>query len=169
MAEQIASADEAFVFPASFAQQRLWFLDQLMPGSAFYNLHAAISISSVLNHAALRRAVGEIVARHETLRTRFLAIDGEPKQVVAPELDTELPVVDLRHLPASQREAEALRLATDEARQPFDLATGPLLRTRLLTLGADRHVLLITLHHIIADGWSMGVFFRELRELYGAF
>jgi amino acid adenylation domain-containing protein len=162
-------SEEAFVFPTSFAQQRLWFLDQLTPGSSFYNLFAATPVRWPLNVSVLERVLNEIVRRHESLRTTFAAVDGQPVQIIAPQLQIPLPVVDLRHLPPEQREAEALRLATEEAHRPFDLTRGPLIRTQLLQLGASDYVFLLTMHHIISDGWSMGVFSRELSALYSAF
>ena len=161
--------DEVFVIPMSFAQQRLWFLDQFQPGSPFYNIPSAIRLTGRLNAEALGRALNEIVARHEALRTTFRAVRGEPMQIIAPRLTLDAPLVDLQPLPQAEREAEALRLAQAEARQPFDLSRGPLLRARLIRLGEADHLALITMHHIISDGWSMGVFVRELGILYDAF
>jgi myxalamid-type nonribosomal peptide synthetase MxaA len=160
--------------PLSFAQQRLWFLQQLEPDSAFYNLSAALRLKGRLDLAALDRAIGEIVRRHEVLRTRFPAPDGEPRQVIAAKLALEIPVIDLSGSPAEGREAAAEALAHEEALRPFDLARGPLLRAKLLHLGpwgeagAD-HILLFTLHHAIADGWSIDVLIREFAALYRAF
>jgi non-ribosomal peptide synthetase component F len=153
----------------SFAQQRLWFLDQLAPGNPFYNVPAALRFSFPLSCAVLERTLNEIVRRHESLRTTFSARDGEPVQIIAPSLAIPLPVTDLRHLPETEREAEAIRLATEAARSPFDLGTGPLLRAGLLRLGEVDYVFLFTLHHIVGDGWSLGVLSRELAEIYGAF
>ncbi len=155
--------------PLSFAQQRLWFLDQLEPGSAFYNNPMAIKLRGKLDVTALQRALNGIVLRHESLRTTFAAVGGKPAQRIAPASTCTLPVADLRDLPESTRAAEALRLATVEARQPFDLAQGPLLRARLLQLGDEDHIALLTLHHIISDGWSMGVLIHEIAALYQAF
>jgi hypothetical protein len=155
--------------PASFAQARLWFLDQWEPGSPAYNIAAAVRLAGPLFAPALARALNEIVRRHEALRTRFAAVDGQPVQVIAPRLEVPLPVVDLGALPESEREPEARRRAREEALRPFDLAHGPLLRASLLRLGDREHVVLLTMHHIVADGWSMGVLVRELRELYEAF
>jgi amino acid adenylation domain-containing protein len=154
--------------PASFAQQRLWFLDQLVPGNPFYNEHAAMRIAFPVNAEALERSVAEIVRRHETLRTTFAAVDGEPVQVIAPTAIVSLPRIDLRHLPPDARPAEAARVAADEARRPFDLQRGPLLRTTLLQLDDGEYAFLLTTHHIISDGWSLGVFGRELETLYPA-
>lgn len=161
---------EVFVFPASFAQQRLWFLDQLQPGSASYNVSRAIRLSGVLNVEALHRALVGIVARHETLRTTFGVVDGNPVQIIAAEAETlRLPIISLSELAEAERQTEALRLATEEAHRPFDLADGPMLRTTLLRLRDEEHVLVVATHHIIFDGWSWGVFFRELAALYEAF
>ena len=161
------NADEPV--PLSFAQQRLWFLDQFQPGSPVYNIPAALRITAPLNAFALEQSLNEIVRRHEALRTTFAAVDGRPVQVIAPALRVPLPVTDLRGLPQTERETEATRLATQEAQHPFDLARGPLVRATLLRLGAGDHVLLLTMHHIVSDGWSMGVFFRELAVLYEAY
>ena len=161
--------DEAYVFPTSFAQERLWFLDQLVPNSAFYNINTSLRLSFAVNREALERSINEIVRRHETLRTTFKVVDGQPVQVVAPALQPGLPVVDLRGLKETERESEAVRLATEESQGPFNLATGPLLRTTLLCLGEEDYVFLLTMHHIIADGWSMVVLFQELSDIYQAF
>ncbi|MDZ7307315.1 MAG: amino acid adenylation domain-containing protein [candidate division KSB1 bacterium] len=154
--------------PLSFAQQRLWFLDQLQPGGAFYNIPTALRINGKLERAALTAALNKIVRRHETLRTTFASRDGRPVQIIAPATVVTIPLVDLTALPAGQSEQEVRRLAADEARQPFDLAAGPLWRCRLLRLGPQEHVLLLTLHHIIADGWSMGVLVQEVAQAYAA-
>jgi amino acid adenylation domain-containing protein len=155
--------------PLSFAQQRLWFLEQLEPGSAAYNMPAALRLSGPLDASALERAVGEIIRRHESLRTTFPCVDASPLQQVAPPGPWRMQVVDLGDVAESEREAEAARLASQEAHRPFDLARGPLLRASLLRLGEEEHLLVLTLHHIVSDGWSLGVFARELRELYTAF
>ena len=131
---------EAFVVPVSFAQQRLWFFDQLEPGTATYNLRAALRLTGTLNVTALEQSFSEIVRRHEALRTTFATVEGQPVQVIAPDLTLSLPVVDLQDLPETQREARAQELATQEAQRPFDLAQGPLLRTTLLKLGQQEHL-----------------------------
>jgi pristinamycin I synthase-3/4 len=157
--------------PLSFSQQRLWFLAELEPDSPFYNLPAAVRLRGELSEAALRRALGEIVRRHEALRTVFRpGGDGAPVQEVraAPD-DFPLPVVDLRTFPPSEARAEALRLAAAEARAPFDLCRGPLLRALLVRVADREHVLVLTLHHIAGDAWSVGLLFAELGALYGAF
>ncbi|MBA3714469.1 MAG: non-ribosomal peptide synthetase, partial [Pyrinomonadaceae bacterium] len=168
-AQKISRRREADSLPLSFAQQRLWFLNQLEPDSPFYNVPAALRLSGPLNVAALEQSINEIIRRHESLRTTFAAVDGTPVQVIAPTLTLTLPIIDLEYLPESRREAETLRLVTEKARLPFDLAHGPLIRATLLRLDEEDHVLLSTIHHIAADGWSTGVFFRELGVLYETF
>nr|WP_279636042.1 non-ribosomal peptide synthase/polyketide synthase [Corallococcus terminator] len=155
--------------PLSFAQQRLWFLDQLQPGSAFYNLPAAVRLSGPLDVEALRRTFDELVRRHESLRTIFQVRDGHPAQVVAPSSKSVLESVDLETLPATEREAEAQRRAQWESQRPFDLSQGPLFRAKLLRLSATEHVLVLVMHHIVSDGWSMGVLVKEVGALYSAF
>mgnify|MGYP000963431175 CR=1 FL=1 len=155
-------------YPLSFAQQRLWFLDQLEPGSPFYNIAAALRLSGPLDVAALQRALAEVARRHEVLRARFITEQGYPVQVIAPELALPLTVTDLQDRPAAEREAEALRLADEEARRPFDLAHGPLVRAGLVRIDATTHLLLLTLHHIVSDGWSVQVLVQELAALYTA-
>ncbi|HEY0406879.1 MAG TPA: amino acid adenylation domain-containing protein, partial [Pyrinomonadaceae bacterium] len=152
--------------PLSFAQQRLWFLDQLVPGNPFYNVDTTTRLDATLDIEALERSLNEIVRRHEALRTTFGMVDGQPAQIVAPALRLSLPVFDLSHLPAAEREREAARLAQHEAQRPFNLSAGPLVRASLLRLAAAEHLLLLTLHHIVTDGWSMGVLFEELWTLY---
>jgi amino acid adenylation domain-containing protein len=158
--------------PLSFAQERLWFIDQLQPGLATYNLPEAVRLTGPLDAAALERAFAEVVARHEPLRTRFPVVGGVPVQEVQ-EVDPpgafSLPVVDLAALPEEVREGERDRLVRAEAGRPFDLARGPLLRAGLVRLGVREHVLALTLHHIVTDGWSMGVLIRELGTAYSAF
>ena len=154
--------------PLSFAQQRLWFIDQLEPGSV-YNFPAAVRLKGQLNVAALKLSLNEIVKRHESLRTTFTTVDGRPVQVIAPLLTVALPILDLRELPETEREAEVQRLATNEAQRPFDLAQGPLVRATVLRLGENEHVGLLTMHHIVTDGWSAGILIREMAILYDAF
>ena len=154
--------------PLSFAQQRLWFLDQLDPASPLYYLRRRIKLHGHLDDRVLQRALEGLVARHESLRTTFPTLGGRPAQEIHPAGRLELPLVDLSPLEPEQREAEAQSLTEDEARRPFDLAQGPLIRARLLRLAEQEHVLLLTVHHIVSDGWSMGVLFRELGELYEA-
>jgi len=153
----------------SFAQQRLWFFDQLEPGLPAYNIPAAVRLKGPLNLAALEQSLNEIVKRHESLRTTFGKVDGRPTQVIAPTLTIKLPVVDLRKLPASEQEAEVRRLVTAEAQRAFDLSQGPLIRCTVLRLGDEEHVGLLTMHHIVSDGWSTGILVREVATLYVAF
>ena len=155
--------------PLSFSQQRMWLLDQLEPDTPTYNISHALRLSGTLEAEALKRSLEEIVSRHEALRTTFAAVDGEPVQVISPAIDTKLPVEDLSGLPQAEREAEAKRLALEEKRRPFDLERGPLFRARLLRLGRGRARAAGEMHHIVSDGWSMGVFWRELGALYEAF
>ncbi|MDP8966095.1 MAG: condensation domain-containing protein, partial [Cyanobacteriota bacterium] len=154
--------------PLSFAQQRLWFLDQLVPDNAFYNTPAALRVVGSLNLAALEQTFNEIVRRHEALRTTFVTVEGQPVQAIASALTIPLPVIDLRELPKAERENEARRLTTQEAQRPFDLSKHPLLRVTLLRLDETEYVLLLILHHIVSDGWSMGVLIREIAALYTA-
>jgi amino acid adenylation domain-containing protein len=155
--------------PLSFAQQRLWFLDRMVPGSPLYNIHQAVPVFMALDIAAFERSLNEIVRRHESLRTTFVEIDEEPRQVIAPSLSVPLPVVDLRFFGEAKREAEAIRIATEEARHVFDLAHGPLVRFRLLRTADSEYIFLLTCHHIVFDGWSSTILFRELSEIYEAF
>ncbi|MBO1348050.1 MAG: amino acid adenylation domain-containing protein [Hormoscilla sp. GUM202] len=155
--------------PLSFAEQRLWFLDRLQEGSVTYNEQEALRLSGSLKVEALQGAVGEIVRRHESLRTNYRGVDGSPVRVIHPELELKMPVVDLQQLPPEERLKEVQGLGDREIREPFDLAKDPLLRVTLLQLAANDYVLLLTMHHIITDGWSTGVFAHELEALYGAY
>ncbi|HSF38303.1 MAG TPA: amino acid adenylation domain-containing protein, partial [Thermoanaerobaculia bacterium] len=168
-APPIRPAAPAVVPPLSFSQQRLWFLDRLQPGTAVYNVPAVFRIGGALSVSALEAALSEIVRRHAALRTTFAVVDGEPVQLVAPPEPRPLPEADLSGLPESPREDESLRLAADEARRPFDLSRGPLLRWTLVRLGEEDFRLLLSMHHIVSDGWSVGVLLREMAALYGAF
>jgi amino acid adenylation domain-containing protein len=160
---------EVFVFPTSFAQQRLWFLDGLAPGNPFYNVSTALRLKGAIDFTALKQTFDEIVRRHETLRTTFLVIDGQPFQAISPSLSILLPLIDLRNFDSQARESQLRQIATAAAQQPFALATGPLLRVKLIQLNDAEYVLLLDLHHIVADGWSIGVLIRELGVLYKAF
>jgi amino acid adenylation domain-containing protein len=155
--------------PLSFAQQRLWFLDRLDPGNLAYTMATSRRLPGPLDVAALRAGLDEIVRRHEILRTSFGLENGEPVQIIAAAAPGILPVVDLEMLPAAERGPAADRLGAEEAERPFDLDRGPLFRTTLLRLGAEEHRLLLTMHHVVADGWSLGVLVRELTTLYTAF
>jgi amino acid adenylation domain-containing protein/non-ribosomal peptide synthase protein (TIGR01720 family) len=162
-------AREAGNLPVSFAQQRLWVLDQLVPGNPSYNIPVAVRLEGSLDAGALHRTMQAVVRRHETLRTTFSTVDGTPVQVIAPELDLAVPVVDLSGLPVPERDTEAQRLLQAEAWRSFDLSAGPLLRVCRLRLGRDENTVMLTMHHIVSDGWSMGVLVRELATLYRAF
>src|SRR6185295_10118026 len=155
-------------FPLSFAQERLWFLDRLQPDRTVYSLPLGLRLEGDLDVPVLAAAFGEIARRHETLRTVFVERGGEPSQVILPAVDWRVPQVDLAGLPAPAREGEAARLAAAEAARPFDLARGPLLRTVLLRLSGREHRLLLNMHHIVSDGWSLGVMTRELAAHYAA-
>jgi amino acid adenylation domain-containing protein len=154
--------------PLSFAQQRLWFLDYL-ERSHSYNISHAVRIKGVLNIKALKRTLNTVLSRHESLRTTFVMKEGQTVQVISPESSLNLIVIDLGDLPQARREAEALSLADREAKRPFDLARGPLFRASLLRLTDQEHILSLGMHHIISDGWSIGVLYRELGVLYEAF
>jgi len=154
--------------PLSFAQERLWFLDQLHPNSAGYNVASGIRLHGSLQLPALEQALNALIARHETLRTSFIEHDGRPVQRITEHLATTLPLVDLAIGPESEREAAARTLATEEARRPFELMRPPLFRARLLRLAADDHVLVWVIHHIVSDGWSASVFARDLFAYYEA-
>lgn len=156
-------------FPLSFSQQRLWFLDQLIPENPQYNMPASIRLKVPINVSVLERSLNEIVKRHSILRTTFATVDDKPVQQVADSFSLNLSVKDLRTLPPDEREEEALRLATEEALCPFNLSTGPLLRAGLLQLDTHEHVFLLIMHHIISDGWSMNIFWQELTAVYTAY
>ena len=155
--------------PASFAQERFWFIDRLGRGSTAYNIFTGLRLSGGVDEPALERALGELIRRHQALRTTFREVNGVPQQVVLPFQGYALPVDDLAELDEDEREAEVKRAARGEAAYPFDMTREPLFRARLLRLGHGEHALLLCLHHIITDGWSLGVLHRELWTLYAAF
>jgi amino acid adenylation domain-containing protein len=159
----IVPADRSGALALSFAQERMWFLQRMQPESAFYNITAVVRLSGALHVAALERALGEVVRRHESLRTVFREADGAPVQVIAPFGGFALPVEDVGDAD------DADRRAADEAARPFDLAAGPLFRPVLLRVDADEHVLLLSIHHIVTDEWGLEVLFRELAAAYAAF
>lgn len=167
--QAIPRRSESGPCPLSFAQRRLWFLDQLEPNSPVYNFPVAIRLTGFLNVAALSSGLNEIVRRHEVLRTAFTVIDGQPMQIVAPALALTLSMVDLVSLPAAEQEAEASRLIAGDIRRPFDLTRDPLVRAILIRLSDTDQVLLLNMHHIVTDEWSLGVLFRELAALYAAY
>ncbi|HKV12008.1 MAG TPA: amino acid adenylation domain-containing protein, partial [Thermoanaerobaculia bacterium] len=154
--------------PLSFAQERLWFLDQLDPGQATYNISTALHLAGPLDVAALAASLAEIVRRHEVLRSTFPLAGGGPVQVVGPP-STAMAVVDFSAVPAGLREAEVRRRVSEEANRPFDIARGPLLRAVLLRAAPEEHVAVVAMHHIVSDGWSISVLNREVASLYGAF
>jgi amino acid adenylation domain-containing protein len=161
--------DPSGSFPLSFAQQRLWFLDQLEPGNAFYNVPAAFLLEGRLDVEALHRSLNEIVRRHEVLRAKILLDSGTPRMAVDSGLHLDLPVIDLRPDPEQERRIRSRELADEEVRRPFDLTQGPLVRAKLLRLAEREHIFVLTMHHIVSDGWSIGIFARELAALYRAF
>jgi amino acid adenylation domain-containing protein len=165
----VAQVTRDGVLPLSFAQRRLWFLDQLQSGSPFYNIPVALRFAGSLDAGSLGRSLSEIVARHESLRTRFSDVDDEPVQLIDPPAPVSLPVVDLGALPEERRVVELRARIAEEALAPFDLTAGPLLRATLVRLAPDEHAGLLTVHHIVSDGWSTAVLVRELRTLYAAF
>ncbi|MFN0124991.1 MAG: condensation domain-containing protein, partial [Blastocatellia bacterium] len=167
-AQAMTDVRAAGVAPQAPAQQRLWFLDQLNPGAAVYNLPVAFGMEGRLSIQALEQGIREIARRHDILRTVFSMRDGDPVQVVMPDLYPALEITDLTWLPGPEREPEALRQAEAEAARPFDLSRGPLLRAHLFRLAEDRHILTMVFHHIVADGWSLGIFYRELALIYAA-
>ena len=156
-------------FALSFGQQRMWVLEQFEPGSPLYDVSGALRMRGRLDVAALERSLNEIIARHESLRCSFIMERDVPVQLIAPSVQLPLAVVDLSALEPKAREQEVQRLGTLEARRGFDLAQGPLVRAKILRLSPTEHVLLLGMHHIVSDGWSLGVFFKELAALYGAF
>jgi natural product biosynthesis luciferase-like monooxygenase protein/FkbM family methyltransferase len=157
------------ILPLSFAQQRLWFITQLDQHATAYVLPAAIQLRGQLDLSVLQRSFNEIIRRHESLRTTFTTLEGRPAQSIAPELTLPFPLIDMRKLPGPEREAETRRQVLAEAQRPFDLTSGPLVRTALLWLDEDSFVLLLTMHHIISDGWSIGLIMEEISHLYTSF
>jgi len=155
--------------PLSFAQQRLWFLHRLEPDSPFYNMHAAFRLEGSLNIAALERSFNEIIRRHEVLRTTFAEVDGQAVPVVTPQIEFRIDVDDLRGMESTALGLEAERRVRAEMRRPFSLDTGPLLRVRIMRVAEEEHLVVVVVHHIVADGWSMGVIVREVAPLYEAY
>ena len=167
--EPVRRAPEAERRQLSYAQQRMWFLDQLEPDSAIYNLPGAVLLQGALDVPALKGALNEVVRRHEVLRTCFeMGLDGTPLQAVRPEMEPEIAFDEFDAGAFDVAEEQIRSLAGCEARRPFDLAHGPLVRSRIVKTGPEEHLLLLTLHHIVADGWSMGILMRELGEIYSA-
>ena len=168
-APPIVAVSRAENLPLSFAQQRLWFIDQLMPNNSFYNSPGAIRLYGELNVAAMESTYNEIVRRHEVLRTTFTAVDDQPVQVINPHRWRPLPLVDLTVLDPAQRQVQAALLIAEDAGTPFDLSTGPLLRPYLIRLRPDEHWMCFTMHHIVTDEGSMAVLVREVAVLYESF
>ncbi|WP_416235761.1 amino acid adenylation domain-containing protein [Nostoc sp. UHCC 0252] len=154
--------------PLSFAQERLWLLNQLEPDNSSYNEQAALKLHGKLNAVALEQSLNKIIDRHEALRTNFSTINEQPVQVITDSLNLNVPIVDLSELPESEREIACQQLATTEANQPFDLASSPLIRASVVKLTEVEHALVLTIHHIVVDGWSIGVLMRELATIYSA-
>jgi acyl carrier protein len=152
--------------PLSYAQQRLWFLDQLQPGTPAYNIPAAVRLRGEPDLAALNRTFTEIIRRHEVLRTTFASLNGRPRQVIHPAPVVLIPLLDLSAMPEQERAHEVRRMAQAEAQEPFELEAGPLLRMKLIRESATEHVMLVTMHHIISDGWSLGILVKEVAQLY---
>ncbi|HJU05659.1 MAG TPA: amino acid adenylation domain-containing protein [Nitrospiraceae bacterium] len=157
------------VYPLSFGQERLWFLNRVAPDSPLYNLQIDIPLPFAVDESAWREAFAEIIRRHEALRTTFHAVDGQPVQFVSNSMEVPIPTVDLSPLPESERGPELERIADADSRQLFDLSTGPLLRGTLVRMQEAAYVFLLTMHHIVSDGWSMDVLAREIAVLYDAF
>jgi amino acid adenylation domain-containing protein len=153
----------------SFAQERLWFLDQLNPNSAVFNVPLTVKLTSAIDIEVLRRSINEIVRRHEPLRTTFRSVEGQPQVVIATELNIYVPFVDLISYPEPERELRAHTLLSEEERRPFDLTRGPLIRAGLFRLSDQDHRFLVNMHHIVSDGWSLVLFFNELSTIYDAF
>ncbi|MDQ0418690.1 amino acid adenylation domain-containing protein [Croceifilum oryzae] len=151
---------------ASYAQHRLWFLDQLNPASTAYHMPYAVHLQGHVDIEAMRRSVQMLVDRHEGLRTNFVKKDDQPFQVIAEKLELDMPCIDVTHLPKEEREAEAMRLLVEDAKAPFDLQQDPLIRVKLIRLDEQAYFVSIHFHHIIMDGWSAGIFFKELAALY---
>ncbi|MFZ6658965.1 amino acid adenylation domain-containing protein, partial [Undibacterium sp. TJN19] len=167
--EEIGRADRDLPLPLSFAQQRLWFIDQLEHGAAAYHMPDALRLTGELNYTALQAALDRIIDRHETLRTVFANMGGGATQIILPRAPFALSFIDLQHLSAEEHAAQIRLHSGEEVGTAFDLSVGPLIRGRLLTLSTQEHVLLITMHHIVSDGWSMGIFLQELAALYAAY
>lgn len=166
---QIPARNGSGPAPLSFSQLRLWFLDRYEPGNSLYNVSSAFRLRGQLNIDALEQSINEITRRHEVLRATMMTLNGIPVQVISPHRYDNLPLTDLRSLPHDEHEGAVRKLASEEAQRPFDLARGPLKRTTLLQLGDEDYVLLLTMHHIVTDGWSIDILFRELSILYRAF
>jgi amino acid adenylation domain-containing protein len=165
----IARRDQDAESQLSFSQERLWFLDQLMPGSPVFNVPTAVRLTRQIDTEVLRKCVNEIVERHEVFRTTFITVEGQPVPIVSPSLEVELSVISLASANKTERETESQRLVSGEAIRPFDLTRGPLIRTSLIKIGESESIFVLNMHHIVSDGWSILIFFKELTALYSAF
>jgi amino acid adenylation domain-containing protein len=168
-APPITPASREQLIPLSFAQQRLWFIDQLEPGNTVYNVPVAVSLKGSVNVTAFQQSLDELIRRHESLRTRFATVNGQPVQVIEAGAAINLSVLDYSELNEDEQQQQVRQHTAHETATAFDLSHGPLLRAKLLRLSADEHVLLMTMHHIVSDGWSMGILIREVAALYEAF
>ena len=164
---QPISRDKAI--PLSFAQQRLWFLEQLQPDNSAYNITSAVRVLGSLNITALEASLNEIIKRHEALRTTFMAVEGLPMQVISANLQLSVPIIDLQAVSKSEQETQLQQIINQETKQPFDLQQLPLLRVAVIKLSSTEYVVIFTMHHIISDAWSMSVIIREIIALYPAF
>ena len=165
----IKSSDRDGAMPLSFAQERMWFVHQLDPWSSAYSIPGALRLTGPLDRKAMERTLHDLVCRHEAFRTTFAVTDGEPVQVIAPYPASSLDVIDLRELPRAERESQAMQRIQEEARRPFDLTSGSLLRVCLLQIDDEEHILLFNMHHIISDAWSLGLLTDEVLRLYGGY
>ena len=165
----IARRDPGAESQLSFSQERLWFLDQLMPGSAVFNVPTAVRLTRQINTEVLRKCVNEIVQRHEVFRTKFVTVEGQPVAIVSPSLEVELNVISLTSANDAKRETESQRFVSEEAIRPFDLTRGPLIRTSLIKISESESIFVLNMHHIVSDGWSILTFFKEITALYDAF
>ncbi|BAZ70866.1 amino acid adenylation domain protein (plasmid) [Fischerella sp. NIES-4106] len=165
----IPKRSDSNTVPLSFSQQRLWFIDQYYHRSPFYNIPCALHLKGAINIKALKKSLSEILKRHEVWRTTFVEVDGQPIQIIAPVLNWELPIINLEYLSGKDWEPEVQRLVKEETKKPFDLAKELPVRAILLRVSEEDHVFLLIMHHIVSDGWSVGVFMRELTMLYAAF
>ena len=168
-AQTICPRDKNNELLLSFAQQRLWFLEQFEPGNSTYHMPVAYRLKGSLNITALEQSLKQIVQRHEVLRTTFPSVDGQPSQALITHRALILPITDIRDHSETEKEAIALEIANHQTQQPFNLASDSLFRIKLLCFSDQEHILILNFHHIIFDGWSFNIFFQELETLYAAF